>query len=528
MSIFLNNSLKGTNKSITKSFAVKLLIMDFFLLVLTYGGFYRCFFANSDTLWGALSPSSTFKARLDCYRWIPAIIEFFINRTDFLPALHFRLSLVAFIVALSISLYLMQIFYLDLFNSYFGLCDEWTGIRISVIVAVCLSYVNVLFVEFFYFTESFYIFGLAFMFMGTGCYMISRKHLGLSLLLFFCMTMCYQMACPIASICVGVYVYLEHKGKLSFALVKDVFIKALPPMFLFVFNYLTGPWVQGILAKFGIESYQEKNIVGYSFNEFITAVLSSVRELISSNIGLTPPVYSSIIVILISFAVIAFLCIKHKKWGDLFTFILVEVILVTLVLVVQIVSNPKEFTARTVSTLSFAQSMQLIMMFFWLAANDNGVKSFFGKTAKLVPVVIVLFNFFFIQCIIENRLVSETLDSIYATRIFDMIENYESETGITVKNIAVTNDIDSPPFYDQVHFCSGAVNRRCYSDYTWTFLQYCAYNTDLAGNITGRSFNHVDMDSEIYEEYFKGKNWTYFDVYEQVIFCGETAYICVF
>lgn len=517
--------------SIITPFTAKLFICDFLLLIIAYGGFYRSFFANSDTLWGALDPSSTFKARLDCYRWLAAIIEWFINATGFLPAYHFRLNLLLFICSLCVTLLLLQLVYLNLFIRICPLKGESVVVRFAILSAVSLSFINVLFTEFFYFTETFYVFSLAFLFMGVGICFLSQKKLILSIIFFMCMTMFYQMACPIATICIGVYIYLEHKGVFSLKLIQEELLKATPPMILFVLNYVTGPLVQEILAGFGIESYQEKSpAVGYSLSQYASNIASSVKELVSSNLGLTPRVYVPLVVFVVTFIVVITLCIKGKKWGKLGAFLLVEVILIILALLVQIASDPVTFIARTVSTLYFAQSMHILIMIFFITEEDekNILSKGIKKILYLMPALYVFFNVFFIQCIIENRLVSETLDGIYAERIFDTIEAYEQETGITVNKIAPVNDTDSSPFYDQVNFCRGAINRRCYSDYTWTFLQYCAYYTDFAGNISGRSFEKVAMDDDIYKEYFAGINWDYFDEESQVIIRDDTAYICVF
>ena len=518
-------------KGISLPFVAKLLMVDFLMLVLTYGGFYRSIFANSDTLWGALDPSSTFKARLDCCRWIPAIIEWTMNNIGFLPALNFRLSLFLFICTLSVSLLMLQVVFVKLFDEICNSYHNRKELRIFVILAVSVSFVNVLFTEFFYFTESFYIFGLAFLFMGIGIYMLSRKRIGLSILFFLCMTMCYQMSCPIATICIGVYVYLEHRGELSFELIKDELIKALPPMILFVLDFVTGPVVQGILAKFGIESYMEKSPSGdYSLSEYLSIILLSIKELVSSNLGLTPGGYICVLGFGISAIVVLFASIKRKSWNQVASFLCVEIILTVLVLAVPIAENPRYFVARTVLPLFFALSMQFLIMIFYISYyhDYDTTLRYIKKTLYILPALFMLFNIFFIQCIIENRIVSETLDSLYAERIFDTIEAYEEETGIIVDKIAPTNDTDSSPFYDQVHFCRGAVNRRCYSYYTWTFLQYCAYETNLAGKLSGRSFERVSMDESIYKEYFEGKNWDYFDAEKQIVIRGDTVYICVF
>ena len=48
----------------------------------------------------------------------------------------------------------------------------------------------------------------------------------------------------------------------------------------------------------------------------------------------------------------------------------------------------------------------------------------------------------------------------------------------------------------------------------------------LLKKITNREFEIKDMDSQIYYEYFKDKDWNYFNPHEQLIFKGDTLYWC--
>jgi hypothetical protein len=40
--------------------------------------------------------------------------------------------------------------------------------------------------------------------------------------------------------------------------------------------------------------------------------------------------------------------------------------------------------------------------------------------------------------------------------------------------------------------------------------------------------SRTEMDPAIYEKYFKGRNWDYFDADEQVVIQGDTVYWCIF
>lgn len=520
-----DSSIKN-NFSISSESKIKILITDLILIIMTYGGYYRSMFANSDTLWGALDPSSTFKARLDCYRWLAAIIEAIINKIGYLPAEHFRLSLVLFIISITISLYLVQLTFLPLFTD--SIEQEGLSLKqFALLATLALGFVNTLFTEFFYFTETYYVFALAFILMSAGCLMMSRGAYISGIICFIFMTMFYQMACPIAAILMATWIYLKHEGRISSDLIKGEFIFAGVPMISFVFNYITGPFVQAVIARFGLESLVEKSpVTGYSVPEYISLLSDQVKQLYQSSLGLTPGLYIPLMIELGTLIVSLYILIKGKKVNEIITYIILRLVLFILTIAVQTAADPADFVARTVSTLYFSQAMLLAVMMFFI--QNYTIKKSIKDLVYIIPVLFILSNVFFIQSIIQNRIISETLDYMYAEKIFAAIEEYESETGTTITAISAVNDTDSPPFYDQVNYCRSAINRRCYGDYTWTFLQYCAYYTNASASLNGRSFERVSMDENIYQTYFAGKNWTEFDSEQQIVFDGSTMYICVF
>ena len=51
---------------------------------------------------------------------------------------------------------------------------------------------------------------------------------------------------------------------------------------------------------------------------------------------------------------------------------------------------------------------------------------------------------------------------------------------------------------------------------------------NLVNVVTGRDFEKVPMDENVYQTYFEGKNWDYFDAAEQLVIIGDTAYWAIF
>ena len=50
----------------------------------------------------------------------------------------------------------------------------------------------------------------------------------------------------------------------------------------------------------------------------------------------------------------------------------------------------------------------------------------------------------------------------------------------------------------------------------------------LVNAVSGRTFEKVPMDGEVFRTYFEGKNWDWFDAEEQIVILGDTAYWVIF
>ena len=143
---------------------------------------------------------------------------------------------------------------------------------------------------------------------------------------------------------------------------------------------------------------------------------------------------------------------------------------------------------------------------------------FLYKLLGIVGVLYVMIHLFFSDLIITDHFVSNAIDEVYVNMLYTEILKYENETGIEVKKLAVMNDIDSPPFYKQVSYVSGQINERAIDSGPISVIRI----------VTGRTFEKIDMPKNIREQYFKDKNWDYFDLEQQLVIEGDTAYWCVF
>lgn len=120
------------------------------------------------------------------------------------------------------------------------------------------------------------------------------------------------------------------------------------------------------------------------------------------------------------------------------------------------------------------------------------------------------------QRIAANHIAINRLDQSYALTIQSAIEEYESSSGYTVKYIAAENDIYPTWSYPGIEFVVFDTNTRAFV-VDWA-------DVELLNYYTGHDYIKVPMDNEVFNEYFRDKNWDEFNSGEQLIFEKETMY----
>ena len=114
--------------------------------------------------------------------------------------------------------------------------------------------------------------------------------------------------------------------------------------------------------------------------------------------------------------------------------------------------------------------------------------------------------------------IANKLDKQEALQANKYIEEYENESGIKVKHIAVAYDNDITWNYKEI---------KHKSLYTHRALMIWWCNVQTINYFGNRNLEKVPMDTEIYNENFYGKNWDSLNK-EQFVFKGDTLYYCVY
>ena len=133
------------------------------------------------------------------------------------------------------------------------------------------------------------------------------------------------------------------------------------------------------------------------------------------------------------------------------------------------------------------------------------------KTAVLLIVVIAL-SMNMIKIVEREALLKQqnAEDFLWASQVVYEIEKYEKENGITITAIELCDDAKTSPGYGE------SIRNVSYARKAILTLS------------SGRDFSYKAMSDDKYKEYFKNKDWSVFDAQEQMIFEGDTLYLCCY
>ena len=497
--------MKSAISAKTRS-SLKRFVIDLIIIFAAWGPFYEAKLPSSDTIWADISPISDLSARIQSSRWLGYAWDYFCYFVmGYYPQRHYKLTLAIFLFILAVCLYLLQTIFLPLLEDKIK-----TPARKAAFYALTgLCFVNVLFSELLYFTESFGIFQFSLLFCMLGCLSFTRGHYVRGMISFLIMVCFYQMGAPIAALVLCTWLILRYRCRFSKELLVKELLYIAAPLTAGVIDFLSGGVLNPILASKGVNYSLSKTLDMKAFG-LTSNAMEQLKWLYTWSMGLCGipllPIFISCVITL--FVLAAF--IRKRRLNELLTYILFKIVSFTLMFGMAAVTSV--FMPRMLITFCIMQACGGLAALYFCPERSRAV--------SWVPLFYFLVQVFFIQIIIANRQASNSLDIVYAGQVLSKIDAYEEETGVKVTKIAVTEDLYSTDVYPQVHYASGEVNRRNYGWNTRSFLIY------ECGDYS--RFELADMDPETYNRYFAGRDWDEFNADEQIIIEGGTCYVCVF
>ncbi len=389
---------------------------------------------------------------------------------------------------------------------------------IMIDMAILISFINVFFLEWFLYPESTFFFGIGLVLAITAIYIVinSRNflHIMLSFILLMISMGIYQANLSIFIIYSLTICLLKNNFDFNKKMVNQGMIILLIGMLNSILNMLVLKLIY--ILNLAPKSERAPSIDLNIIKENILGILKQQLSILNNACDLLPK-FSVLFFMIIIFIQLIYSVIKNRN-NKKSIVLLISVIFINY----SIIFAPHIFTSilwlaqRTlIGFFVFLSSIIVIIIFY--SCEKNRI---FNNVLLISLVLFLTLNLIQIQNIGVNHISSNKIDQEYAEIINKEIEKYEKENNLEVKYIATKNDINPTFNYNSVEYTLYDTNVRAYVT-PWADVNMINY-------FGGKKYKKIDMNTEIYDKYFKDKDWEYFNPKEQFIFKGDTLYLMLY
>ena len=251
----------------------------------------------------------------------------------------------------------------------------------------------------------------------------------------------------------------------------------------------------------------------------IISILSQAKSLMWTTQNILPSYMYAIIVLLIGVLLIVEIYKeKSKKSYIKFWFLVycsIAMVVVPLVPFVLVNTNNIGICGRTV--ISMGSLVGLLFLFYIVNIKNNRL---FEWLSVGVFTILLIFASYSYHEIAINRFIINKGDEDLTNEIIKIIEDYESNSNIEIKNMGLINDLNITLTYSGSQYINNMTQRAMTVD--WSTMYYFRYflNRDI------KHIQNVNIPKEI-KEICSNNDWVEFDE-EQIIFEEDTVYICIY
>lgn len=381
-----------------------------------------------------------------------------------------------------------------------------------LLVMILLAFINPFFVESFVYVG--FELGVGILLAVLATVLFTKKKYVFSTILLFLAISVYQSYLAIFLLYTLGYIYLKYERKLCKKAVVEfvqMFLLTGIAAFINILSVKLAVWfhlVDAEVKAVGLGSNLHDKI--YSF--CIAYYSSVVKEY-----GVLP---NGFLIISIVILLIVYMIGNRGKevsvWDNVYLLTIIALINIcvySIGVLMTVVWMPQRVTWPLYIGVS------LVFIFIYSALKD----------AELVKLFYLLFGLFLLfivyatQTCILDFYISNTMDKDCVRMVESEIEEYESTTGIEIKNIAAQK-IDSADYFyaDYSHF------PYYYSTYSHKALFDMWSDVELLNYICEKGYKEIDMNQEIFDSHFSGKDWSVFNASEQLYFEGDTLYWAIY
>lgn len=475
------------------------LMINFSMLLIFWGGMLRKSF-NADTVSHAASLDADIRWRIADGRYVIALGDAVLLKLGIRVTTNLSITM-----ACAFSLFAVTMLIIQKIYKQWQPTDKWAGV--GYFCSLNLVFLNVLFSELLMFGELSVYFAFGYFMAALGVLGFTRKKYILMFLSLLVSACTYQYTVIFAAILIAFYVCLDNRGNLTVKAVREELAGTLLCIAAGGINLLSIK----LLEKIGvIESFNKRAGWGV-LSQKVLAFCASFCSLCRSSLEILPNLWIPLLFLIMVIGTIIYSCIKAKEKEKLFFVFLVCLGCIAMLYGIPFMQENFYFPPRMAFCFYLLQGLLAVTAYAVGTEKIHKLLSFAGVGYLMIQLL-------FSDFVVTNHFVSNTLDEVYVNMMYQEILEYEKETGVMVTKIAVYKDEDAPDNYEEVNYHVHQINERTLGTAT----------NSLIGQVTGRRFEKVEGKEEIYDQYFKGKNWDYFNLPEQLVIIDDTVYWCIF
>ena len=283
------------------------------------------------------------------------------------------------------------------------------------------------------------------------------------------------------------------------------------------FSYGIPAIIDYLLIKIFFSSSRVSRVSGqFDLIQSLKIILDETKTMITETYGILPEYFLEILIGLMCVLMLIQILVNKNtiknKTIDILKIIYIIAAVTLASVAPQIMQDTKAIWLVARSTYSYASLFGILILYWNMNFKTN---KFLVKGIMIAGMILIVVQFYRFMLLGVDRYKVNKMDYQITQKVISRINEYEEDTGNTVKNIAIYEDKSLSYSYYGI-FSTGDINIRAYSK-DWCIIYIIRY-------YSGRDLEKIEKDTEI-EKKFKEKEWTDFEN-EQLVFEGDTLHFC--
>lgn len=383
------------------------------------------------------------------------------------------------------------------------------GIIITSLIAY-VTIMNFMYLENLYFTECIVMSISILLFILAAEYLNEKENIIKVIILVLLGIFCYQGTINVFITFYFVFALIKNK-KLNKEIIKNMIIVMLIALFCIAINMLQ---IKICGKIYGLEQTRTGSISEIFAN--IIYIITNVYKILVYSSELFPKYLFLIFLISISIITAIWDKKENNKYSNIINILLITVVAIISSVLINIVSLSSFGLGRMV--FSIGALLGLIFMYLYCTTTIFEKQTNYKYVMITILIIYVIMNILNTLNILISHKQANELDKQETLKVNEYMLEYEQNNNIEIKNIAITYD-------KNVTWCYNELKHK--SLYTHRALMIWWCNVDTINYYTNRNLQKVQMKAEIYDTYFKDKDWDKLEK-EQFVFEGDTMYYCVY